>query len=247
MALTKQDVRERVWAEMDASNVTRFPGAHGRIPNFRGAPEAAELAASLPAWHRSKVLKCNPDSPQRHLRLHALREGKLIYMAVPRLKEARCFLELDPARIRGTLEFASSIRGAFAAGRKVTVEEMQPVDLIVCGSVAVTRGGGRIGKGGGFSDLEFALAMAAGKVTRDTPILTTVHSIQVVDDELPRTVHDIPLDFIATPEELIVCDGHLPRPEGIYWDLLPEEKIAEVPVLQRLREAASVLRGPSQS
>ncbi len=53
-------------------------------------------------------LKCNPDAPQRALRLRALREGKTVFMAVPRLTDERCFLRLDPARLGkgGDLEFA---------------------------------------------------------------------------------------------------------------------------------------------
>jgi 5-formyltetrahydrofolate cyclo-ligase len=220
---------------MEASKVTRFPGAQGRIPNFKGASQAAELVRQLPVWKEALVLKCNPDSPQRYLRLRALEEGKLIYMAIPRLREERCFLELEAERIRGSLEYASSIRGAFAAGRKVTLEEMRPVDLIVCGSVAVTREGGRLGKGGGFSDLEYALAVQAERVGPSTPILSTVHPLQVLEEEIPRVAHDIPVDYVATPEEIIICSGDLPRPEGIYWDLLTEEKIGQVPILRKLR------------
>src|SRR5690348_6585883 len=33
----KQEVRERVWDLLQREGVARFPGARGRIPNFRGA------------------------------------------------------------------------------------------------------------------------------------------------------------------------------------------------------------------
>ena len=233
--MTKDEIRKKVWDALEAANVTRFPGAQGRIPNFKGASEAAELARHIPVWTEALVLKCNPDSPQRYLRLRALEEGKLIYMAIPRLREERCFLEIDPERVRGFLGFASSIRGAFAVGKKVTLDDMRAVDLIVCGSVAVTRQGARLGKGGGFSDLEYALTVQAEKVGPNTPILTTAHPIQVLDEEIPLVPYDIPVDYIVTPEEVITCPGLLPRPKGIYWELLPEEKIAAVPILQRLR------------
>jgi 5-formyltetrahydrofolate cyclo-ligase len=35
------------------------------------------------------------------LRQAALREGKIIYMAVPRLRRERCFIELDPKQLGG--------------------------------------------------------------------------------------------------------------------------------------------------
>ena len=41
-------------------------------------------------------------------------------------------------------------------GVPTSVEDLGHVDLVVCGTVAVNREGVRVGKGGGFSDLELA-------------------------------------------------------------------------------------------
>jgi 5-formyltetrahydrofolate cyclo-ligase len=60
------------------------------------------------------------------------------------------------------------------------------VDLVVCGSVTVNRQGARIGKGGGFSDLEVAFLVEAGVIRRDTVLATTVHPLQVLDEPPPR-------------------------------------------------------------
>src|SRR5262249_47308482 len=90
----KQRVRERIWTRFEESGEVLFPGARGRIPTFRGAAAAADRLAATPEWRRARVVKCNPDSPQRPVRLRALREGKLVYMAVPRLAEAKCFWKL---------------------------------------------------------------------------------------------------------------------------------------------------------
>ena len=46
----KQFWREHIWDRMVAEKVVGFPGAHGRIPNFVGAGEAARLLAELPEW-----------------------------------------------------------------------------------------------------------------------------------------------------------------------------------------------------
>ena len=48
------------------------------------------------------------------------------------------------------------------------------------------------------------------------------------------TPHDISLDYIGTPEELVRCDGEFHRPLGIIWEDLGE-KLDEVPILQALR------------
>ena len=145
-------------------------------------------------------------------------------------------MELDPARLDTTPAKAATISGAFKNGRLVYVEEMKAIDLVLSGSVAVNRQGVRIGKGGGFADLEYGLAVAAGVVRTTTPVLTTVHAMQILNEELPLTHHDVPLDYVVTPEEIIRCGGVFPRPSGIYWDDLDEAKIAQIPLLLKLRE-----------
>ena len=116
------------------------------------------------------------------------------------------------------------------------------MDLVISGSVAVNRSGTRVGKGGGFADLEYGLAVVAGIIGRDTPVITTVHPMQVLEEELPWTQHDVPLDYVATPDETIQCDGEMPRPIGIYWDDLDAAKIMEIPLLQKLRQAQGDIR-----
>jgi 5-formyltetrahydrofolate cyclo-ligase len=114
------------------------------------------------------------------------------------------------------------------------------VDLVVCGSVAVNRRGARIGKGGGYSDLEFGLLAQAGLIGPATVLATTVHPLQVVGEALPETAHDFRLDVIVAGEEVIRCRGAR-RPAGILWDHLDQDKIASVPALAAL--AALVDRG----
>lgn len=235
MIRDKQDIRQHVWQALEKARVGRFPGTRGRIPNFVGAEKAADRLCELEAWKRASVLKCNPDSPQRPVRLRALKQGKVVYMAVPRLRESDCFIELDPSRLGKNVTQASSIEGAFKFGRQVGPEEMRPIDLIACGTVAANREGARIGKGGGYSDLEYGLARQAGLVRKTTPIITTVHDLQVLDEELPVLPHDIPVDYIVTPTEVIHTRTRLARPKGIYWEYLTDDQIAAIPYLQQLR------------
>jgi 5-formyltetrahydrofolate cyclo-ligase len=177
-----------------------------------------------------RVVKSNPDAPQLPVRARALADGKLLYMAVPRLTDERPFILLDPARLEVLPRRAASISGSAHAGRRVRVAELRPVDLVVCGSVAVNRDGARVGKGGGFSDLEFALLVEAGLIGADTVVATTVHPLQVLDGPLPETGHDFRLDLIVAGEELIAC-RRTRRPQGILWDHLDPAKIAAIPAL----------------
>jgi len=233
--MTKEEIREQVWSLLETQNVARFPGARGRIPNFTGAEQCAEGIARLGVWKRAKVIKANPDSPQRAIRHLALKQGKIIYMAVPRLREQKCFVELDPKCLGKNIYLASSIKGAFEFGRQVAIEKMRSVDVILCGSVAVRRDGARVGKGGGYSDLEFAIALEKGIINNKTQIITTVHPLQIVTAKIEVEPHDIPVDFIITPEKIVECDSSYPKPTGIYWQYLDQETIDAIPVLRKMR------------
>ena len=234
----KAALRREVWAAMRAAKVARFPGAAGRIPNFTGAEAAAERLRGLAAWQAAGTVKSNPDSAQWPVRQRALEDGKTVYMAVPRLAEPEPFFALDPARLSEPPRKEASISGAVRSARRVALADLSPVDLVVMGCVAAGEDGARLGKGGGFADLEFALAAAAGLIGQDTVSVTTVHELQVrAAGMIPLTGHDVPVDLIVTPERIIDCRPlHGPRAAaGIRWEDLTEEKIAAIPLLAAQR------------
>ncbi len=230
----KRALRDRVWSSLSEAGVVRFPGARGRIPNFRGAEDAA--ARLLEAWPRAELIKANPDSPQWPVRSAALARGTRVLMAVPRLAGPQPFLLLDPERLSVRARTASSIKGSSSYGTPVGADDVGPVDLVVVGCVAVDHRGRRLGKGGGFADLEYAIGRAAGLIPPDTPVVTTVHPLQIVDDgDIPEADHDVRLDAIVTPDQVIRCtDAERGRHGGIVWDELTPGKIAAIPVLSAL-------------
>ena len=232
---SKSRIRQRVWQEMVTRRVARFPfPIEDRIPNFVGAEAAAERAAALPEWKAARRLKCNPDAPQRPVRLRALRDGKIVFMAVPRLRKARCFIRLDPSKLGGRLAEAATIGGASKLGEPVDPGALGTIDLVVAGSVAVNASGRRLGKGGGYSDLEWALARELGVVDARTPVLTTVHELQVVRTPIPMTSHDVPVDLVVTPDRVIRTRGRRPKPRGIRWEELTPDQIAAMPPVARV-------------
>ncbi len=130
----KQLIRDRIWHQIDADpNVRRAPGAQGRIPNFVGAEAAARGLVALREWHAARVVKSNPDSPQQSVRSAAIEAGKLLYMAVPRLTLDAPFLALSLAQLAVPAEEAANIDGAHRHGVLTRLEDVQPVDFIVCG------------------------------------------------------------------------------------------------------------------
>src|SRR2546425_3058042 len=222
----KQALREKIWALLTRRRLGRFPfPLTDRIPNFRGAEAAAERLATLPEWTAARRLKCNPDAAELPVRRAALAAGKHVFMAVPRLSARTCFLHLDPARLHGRLAEAATIAGATKLGRPVGPEALGHIDLIVAGSVAVDHRGARLGKGGGYRDLEFALAVEQGAVDAATLVVTTVHDAQVLRGGIPMTPHDVPVDVVATPARLIRTRRAFARPTAIRWDELSEAQI----------------------
>jgi 5-formyltetrahydrofolate cyclo-ligase len=63
MPAAKQILREEIWRALTVNRGARFPGAHGRIPNFVGAEAAARHLTTLDAWLAARTIKSNPDAP----------------------------------------------------------------------------------------------------------------------------------------------------------------------------------------
>lgn len=237
----KQAIRARVWDLLVAERVVE-PGVHGYIPAFTGADAAADRLAALPEWQAAQVVKAVPDRAQQPVRERALRDGKLLYVAVPKLAAEMPFFVLDPTDLTAATAEAATAEAATRehAGRharKIAVEDMRRVDIVVCGSVAVNRRGTRVGKGAGYSDIEVALLQEAGRIGPSTVIVTTVHPHQVIDEPIPETEHDFSVDLIVTPDEVIQCEPQR-RPTGLYWNTLTPAKIAAIPVLAARAAAA---------
>jgi len=230
----KQAAREHVWDLLEREGAAP-PGVHGYIPDFAGADRAAARLAELAGWRTATVITSNPDNAQLPVRLLALHDGKLLYVAVPRLATPKPFYLLDAAKLAVPFEAVSTGGGAANTAATVGLDEMRPVDLIVCGSVVVNRNGVRVGKGAGYCDIEVALLTEAGLIRPDTAIVTTVHQLQVVDDGLPETEHDFSVDVIVTPDEVIEC-GPPRRPIGIIAEHLTAENVREIPVLRIARD-----------
>lgn len=235
----KDSLREEVWGRL-AESGAGLGEVHSRIPNFVGAERAAERLAELTVWKQAAVVKCNPDRGQAPVRLRALRDGKKLYAPVPELVHDLPFVELDPVALLSAgvpFEAVQYSEDFVQHGRPVRFDEIDPIDLVVVGCVAVTKAGGRTGKGGGFADLELGVFRELGTVNDSTPTATTVHDLQVVaDDRIVMIDHDYPLDWIVTPTEVIETATTYPRPRGVQWEAVQDDQFAGIPFLATLRD-----------
>jgi 5-formyltetrahydrofolate cyclo-ligase len=235
----KDAVRGEVWDQLENGGYAMGP-TWSHIPNFIGADQAAWHLAQTEEWKRARTVKCNPDPPQIPLRLRALYEGKMLYAPVPYLTREFPYLRIDPKALieKGiSFELAATSEGYMMHGERIGFEEVEPLDFCIVGSVAVSRQGGRTGKGAGFADLETGIFRELGIIGPDTPMATTVHSSQLVpDSKVFMMAHDSPLDFVATEKELIVTCNTAPRPRGVAWDFVQEDQFETIPFLRDLRD-----------
>lgn len=236
--LTKAEARARAYAALRAAKAARFPfPIEGRIPNFVGAEAAARRLRELPAYKAARAVKVNPDAPQLPVRAMVLQDGKTLYMPSPRLRGG--FIRIRPEDVpAGEERRAASLSRSGEYGEEISLARLaddlaaHPVGLVVAGSAAVTRRGARAGKGEGYADMEYAVLRELG--LPHVPVVTTVHPAQIVD-EFSLDPHDLPLDYIITPEETIATGTPYPKPEGIAWDLLTYDDLQAMPVLAQLR------------
>jgi 5-formyltetrahydrofolate cyclo-ligase len=196
----KEQLRDVIWRFLEEKRVAIFPlPVFGRIPNFLGSEKAACLVRTLPEWKRAKVIFANPDSAQKKIRELALKDGKILIMASPRLKHG--FLQIDPQNVKGKEEVASTIGGAFKYGKPV--KEMLKPDLLITGCVAVDLLGWRLGKGGGYGDIEVRrIKDQFGEI----PVVATIHPLQRVDF-VPHSNHDAKVNIVVTPERIDRIDN----------------------------------------
>ncbi len=232
----KQSARQEIWDRLRDQRLARFPfPPHGRIPNFAGAAEAARRLFDVAPWRDAKRIKVNPDSPQRYVRIEALKRGIEVFVPTPRLRAG--FKRLDPARIPvDEISAAAALSKGFKWAEDVALADLPQLDAIVTGCVAVTRAGHRAGKGEGYSDIEYAILRELGHA--EIPVATTVHPIQIVDG-FPTESNDLPLSCIVTPDQTIMIDDPPPAPRRIEWHRLTARDLEDMPILAELKSLAN--------
>ncbi|XP_025226925.1 methenyltetrahydrofolate synthase domain-containing protein isoform X5 [Theropithecus gelada] len=235
---SKQDIREQIWDHMESQNLADFPRpVHHRIPNFKGASHAAEQLPRLQAFKTARTIKVNPDAPQKNARFFVLESNKTLLVPTPRLRTG-LFNKITPppGATKDILRKCATSQGVRNYSVPIGLDSRVLVDLVVVGSVAVSEKGWRIGKGEGYADLEYAMMVSMGAVSKETPVVTIVHDCQVVDipEELLEE-HDITVDYILTPTRVIATGCERPQPMGITWSKISREMMEKIPVLRSLR------------
>lgn len=198
----KEVLRKSVYDSVFNGGFSNRPnGDYGKIPDFKGSDTAARLLAQSKEWKKSKTIFASPDSAQTPVRYLALKYDKNLIMASPNLEHGYYFL--DGSLLNGVEMDASTKEGAL----KFKIDDDSKhrnisVDMVVEGSVAVDREGHRIGKGKGYGDREIEDLLNRKLIKTTTPIVTTIHPLQLVDF-VPTEKHDRKINMIVTTEEII--------------------------------------------
>ncbi|XP_062967582.1 methenyltetrahydrofolate synthase domain-containing protein isoform X2 [Cynocephalus volans] len=237
--VSKQDIREQIWDYMESQNVADFPRpVHHRIPNFKGSYLACQNIKDLDVFARMQEVKVDPDKPLEGVRLLALQSKKTLLVPTPRLRTG-LFNKITPppGATKDILRKCATSQGVRSYSVPIGLDSRVHVDLVVVGSVAVSEKGWRIGKGEGYADLEYAMMVSMGAVSKGTPVVTIVHDCQVMDiPEVLLEDHDITVDYILTPTRVITTGCERPRPTGITWSKISREMMEKIPILRTLRD-----------
>lgn len=228
----KASARQYAWDALQDQRLAAFPfPPHGRIPNFKGARQAANRLFTLATFATANCIKVNPDAPQKWVRRRALELG--IRVLVPTPKLAGGFHLLDPAAIAPVDFGKAATRSTMDRfSRVLALDELPAIDAIVTGCAAVTPDGHRCGKGAGYSDLEWAILLELGHPP--VPVATTVHEVQIVG-AFPPDSHDLALNWIVTPTRIIEVRHPPPAARGIDWSRLDAADLEAMPVLAELK------------
>jgi 5-formyltetrahydrofolate cyclo-ligase len=73
-----------------------------------------------------------------------------------------------------------------------------------------------------------------GLVGQQTPVIASVHDCQVVQDQVPYSEHDVTVNVIVTPTEVVRCRP-LPKPAGLVWDRMPREFATTRPYIRDVK------------
>ena len=229
---TKDEIRHKVWKRLTDEKNGRFPfPLVNRIPNFKGAEKAAAHIASLSIYKEAKVVKVNPDAPQLPLRKQILIDGKVLLVPTPRLKAGFIMVKAEWVPT-GEERKAASLSHIKSYGKVIPLTEIPPIDLMVVGSVAIHPDGRRLGKGEGYADREYAIVRELGNPP--VPIVTSIHSTQLVHEDIPRDTYDLTVDWISTEEGITKTNTPYEKPNGVEWDHVSDEEMEEMPVLKEL-------------
>ncbi|KAJ6637857.1 Methenyltetrahydrofolate synthase domain-containing protein [Pseudolycoriella hygida] len=237
--VTKRSIRVQTWKKIQEKKILSGNFVFNRIPKFVGVDKAADLLAETEEYKKANNIKVDVDRSQDAIKLKILAASKNLYISCGTNSKG-LYAKINCA---ATEEIATQRKAILVVnlgeyGTEIDFQNKVELDMVVYGSVAVSKLGQRIGRGNGYVDLDFATLKHCGSITDKTLIVTLVHDEQLYDT-LPSELFtdlDVPIDLIVTPTQVIRVAKRLPRPAGIRWSILSQRRLGVVPVLQAIKD-----------
>ena len=208
-------------------------GVADRLPERSEWGRIAERLRRTEAYRRTHWVFVGPADILSQIRINVLMDGKELIMPSPALKEG--FFLCRPSGIPfAKRSFAVSFKGLAKFGDRLGLDDFSGLDigLFVADALAWDRLGNRLGDGGGFFDLSWALLKTLGAVSDRAAVLGVGGRAQCVD-LLPVDPWDVKMDGMITEDGIDVFTND--QIEGaLFWEQLPAKRIRKMSLLWKL-------------
>ncbi|MCJ8140644.1 5-formyltetrahydrofolate cyclo-ligase [Falsirhodobacter halotolerans] len=227
-------IRQRIWDRLRpvARPDARFHLDFDQfVPDFDGSDAATDRVA-LP----DGLVFVTPDNAMLTLRARLIAQRRRFVIASYNLR--RGFLLVDPAFMPALAPDDLATLDVMERHARpldlAALSALGPIGLVATGASAVSMDGVRFGRGHTFLDLEWGIFAHLGMVGDGTKIVAITHDVQLADDLLNVTDHELPVDLIATPTRLVRVPRKGRRPRGVRWNDVGPDLIATIPPLAEL-------------
>ncbi|KAI3389230.1 hypothetical protein SNEBB_007779 [Seison nebaliae] len=240
---SKKVIRNKLWNYINGYMVddhifeTKFHLAHYPEKMILKVDKLREFSL----FQNAVNIKCDPDIAFCDTRQLILMQGKKLFVPLSKKKKGLLYqLEIaeGAGRTRGYLKYLSSLSGMNTLSKYVPDEKIPKLDMVIVGSIGVDEQGNQIGKGGGFSDLEYCILREYNIIDERTCIVGMVNENQIYEGYISHhliTPHDILLDYIITPQRIIKTKPIRPKPSKIIWNEISRQQIGRMFLLSKLR------------
>ena len=228
----------RGWKQSSRKNQPRNSFASGLrrtvCPWRKIGGKAAENLRRIAPYMQARTVLVSLHPALRQVCLNVLQDRKRLILPTPGLQKG--FVLLDPAAIPPPKRhLAIRFKWKESSLSKIPYDKplVEPIDMIVAESLAVTPDGKRIGDGRGFLDLQAAIVQILGWAHPAMQIVSLVQEDSIVES-LPVEETDVGADWIVTPRRAWETSRPAPAARRIVWEKLDAKAIRRNDALYNL-------------
>lgn len=241
-ALSTDQYRELIWNELAkvARPDSRFHWDFSSfICDFEGSEKCSDHVMDTEALKNrgTRQVFITPDNCLEDLRYKLIRAGIPFVMTTYGI--VRGFYRLDPSTIPvSDQRYAATLDGFDRYAVAVPLAQLQRGEkfaLLVTGGSAVSSNGVRFGKGHGYFDFEWAVLSELGLTDESSVVADVVHDCQFVNEVMPAERHDVVVDWVVTPTQVIHIEQSSRQRGRVFWEMVPGTEFERLGIVAELR------------